>query len=205
MAGFDAIVVGGGVVGLSTAWHLLQGGARTLLVDGAHPGRASDAGAGILSARPHIAAEDPYERLAAQALRYYPKLIERLAAEGAGDAGYAVCGSLTVAVSADELTGLEQVLAGLRRWPEARAEGFCEIAPEQARALFPPLGPLQGAIHCTRDARVDGRLLGAALRQVALAHGLIIRETEVSGVGVTRGSARSVAIDGETVCRRATS
>ena len=97
MAGFDAIVVGGGVVGLSTAYHLVQGGARTLLVDAERAGRATDAGAGILSAWPE-AAGDPLARFAARAVRYYPELIERLAAAGAGDAGYAVCGSLTVAV-----------------------------------------------------------------------------------------------------------
>ena len=45
---YDAIVIGGGVVGMSTAYHLLCGGARTLLVDRADPGRATDAGAGIL-------------------------------------------------------------------------------------------------------------------------------------------------------------
>ena len=114
MAGYDAIVIGGGVVGLSTAYHLAQGGARTLLVDRGHAGRATDAGAGILSARPDIAAEDPCERFAAQAVRYYPLLIERLAAEGAGDTGHGVCGSLTVAVSDEELAALEQVRVGLR-------------------------------------------------------------------------------------------
>jgi D-amino-acid dehydrogenase len=67
MAGFDAIVVGGGVVGLSTAYHLTLGGAKTLLVDRRHPGRATDAGAGILSAASDTAAPDPYERFAAHA------------------------------------------------------------------------------------------------------------------------------------------
>ncbi len=50
MAGYDAIVIGGGVVGMATAWHLVRGGVRTLLLDRADQGRASAAGAGILSA-----------------------------------------------------------------------------------------------------------------------------------------------------------
>jgi D-amino-acid dehydrogenase len=199
MAGFDAIVVGGGVVGLSTAWHLVEGGARTLLVDKGHPGRASDAGAGILSARPDIAAEDPRERFAAHAVRYYPLLIERLAAEGAGDTGYAVCGSLTVAVSDDEVAAFERVRASVLCRSGAQAEGWSELSPDQARALFPPLGRVQGAIHCTRDARVDGRLLTAVLRAVALARGLVIREAEVSDLEIAQDVVRSVAIDGEAV------
>jgi len=197
MAGFDAIVVGGGVVGLSAAFHLTLGGARTLLVDCGHPGRASDAGAGILSVRRYAAAENSYERFGALAVGYYPQLIDRLAAEGAGDTGYAVCGSLTVAVSDDELAAFERVRAAVRRGPGAA--GWSELAPEQARALFPPLAHVLGAIHCTRDARVDGRLLAAALRKAALAQGLEIREGEVSDLEIAHGAVRSTLIDGEAV------
>jgi flavin-dependent dehydrogenase len=46
---YDAIVVGGGLVGTTTAYELGRGGARTLLVDRHDHGRATDAGAGILS------------------------------------------------------------------------------------------------------------------------------------------------------------
>jgi D-amino-acid dehydrogenase len=37
---YDAIVVGGGIVGTAIAYHLVRGGARTLLLDRADPGRA---------------------------------------------------------------------------------------------------------------------------------------------------------------------
>ena len=46
---YDAIVIGGGVVGVSTAYHLVCDGAKTLLIDRRDAGRATDAGAGILS------------------------------------------------------------------------------------------------------------------------------------------------------------
>src|SRR5205085_4622569 len=42
---YDAIVVGGGLVGAATAYELGRGGARTLLVDRHDRGRATDAGA----------------------------------------------------------------------------------------------------------------------------------------------------------------
>ena len=54
---FDAIVVGGGLLGTATAYHLTAAGARTLLVDRADVGRATDAGAGILS--PETNSRDP--------------------------------------------------------------------------------------------------------------------------------------------------
>ena len=152
---------------------------------------------------PICAAEDPYERFAAQAVRYYPLLIERLAAEGAGDTGYAVCGSLTVAVERRRGGARFERLRG-RHPPPVAGGGYAELSPEQARALFPPLARVRGAIHCTRDARVDGRLLAAALREAALAHGLEIREAEVSDLSIAQGSfaaSRSTA----RPCRPATS
>ncbi|MBV9791912.1 MAG: FAD-dependent oxidoreductase, partial [Chloroflexi bacterium] len=45
---YDVIVIGGGIVGMSTAYHLVGAGARTLLVDRADVGQATAAGAGIL-------------------------------------------------------------------------------------------------------------------------------------------------------------
>jgi D-amino-acid dehydrogenase len=199
MAGHDVIVVGGGVVGLSTARHLVLGGARTLLVDQGHIGRATDAGAGILSAHSDTTVRDPYERFAAHAARYYPSLIEALAGEGAPDTGYRVCGSLTVAVSDDEIAPFEQLRARLRTLPGAQAEGYRELSPEQARELFPPLGQIHGAIHATHGARVDGRLLAAALRHAALAHGLEMREGRISDLAIGRGAVQSVSIDRDEV------
>jgi D-amino-acid dehydrogenase len=195
MAGYDAIVIGGGVVGLSAAYHLVERGAKTLLVDHGHAGRATDAGAGILSVAPDPAA-DPFR---ARAVAYYPALIERLAAEGVGDTGYGMCGSLTVAVSDDEVAPFEQVRASVRDVSDPESSGFAELAPEQARDLFPPLARVHGAIHCQRDARVDGRLLAAALRKVALSHGLEIREAKVASCSVEHGAIRSVTIDGQAV------
>ena len=110
-----------------------------------------------------------------------------------------MCGSLTVAVSDDEMAAFEQLRAAVCRRPAAQADGYAELSPEQARALFPPLAPVRGAIHCGHHARVDGRLLAAAFREVALAHGLGIREAEVSDLLVEHGAVRSVAIDGEAL------
>src|SRR3712207_564264 len=95
---FDAIVVGGGIVGMSIAYHLVHAGARTLLLDRADPGRATDAGAGILTAETNGHASATWLEFATSALAYYPVLIAALRAAGAGDTGYAVCGQVAVAI-----------------------------------------------------------------------------------------------------------
>ena len=42
------VVVGGGILGASAAYHLARAGAQVTIVDQAHEGRATAAGAGII-------------------------------------------------------------------------------------------------------------------------------------------------------------
>src|SRR2546430_17523268 len=105
---YDVIVVGGGIVGMSTAYHLVCAGAKTLLIDRADVGRATDAGAGILSPETNSRDPDAWFRLASDAVEDYPALIERLSEEQSGDTGYARCGKLVVAASDDELESIER-------------------------------------------------------------------------------------------------
>src|SRR5262245_7092966 len=100
---YDAIVIGGGVVGASTAYHLIHGGAKTLLLDPRDAGRATNAGAGIISlATTGTSIAGNWYDFGIAAGDYYPVLMERLKSEGAGDTGYRVCGELIVAVDEDE-------------------------------------------------------------------------------------------------------
>jgi D-amino-acid dehydrogenase len=200
MTTFDAIVVGGGVVGAAAAYHLVGEGVRTLLVDRRDRGRATDAGAGILLPAADTDARDAIERLEAQAAAYYPVLIDRLRRDGAGDTGYKVCGSLTVAVDDDEFAHLDQIRTGLRRWRATRGgEGCTEVASDEARALFPPLAQVRGAIRCAGGARIDGRLLAGALVQAARARGLEIRAASVDQLIVEQGAAAGVVVAGERI------
>lgn len=199
MTTYDAIVVGGGVAGASTAYHLAGHGVRTLLVDRRDAGRATDAGAGILSTATATEHPDPIERFEARAAQYYPTLVAALQNDDAGDPGYRMCGSLTVAIDDDEVAHLDQIAAGARRWRAALDHGFTELAPEAAKALFPPLAPVRGAIHCERGARVDGRLLAAALLNGAQRRGLEIRNAAVDEIVVEHGRAGGVIVAGERI------
>jgi D-amino-acid dehydrogenase len=194
MTTYDAIVVGGGVVGMAAAWHLVREGARTLLLDRGDPGRASDAGAGILSSATGADHPEPVPRFAARAAAYYPGLIEQLRADGAGDSGYAMCGALTVAVAEDEVGKLERL-----RPAGAGPEGPVAISPERARQLFPPLAAVRGALHEPRRARVDGRLLTAALERAARARGLERRHGGVDRLLVERDAVRGVVTGGDEI------
>ena len=137
---------------------------RVTVIDAHHPGRATDAGAGILS--PVTSAETdaalwPFLR---QAGAHYPALLARLAGDGAdvSAAGYGACGILSVGLRPHE-DGWFSPFADLvlQRSPGE----VSEIPAAEATALFPPLGPVHRALHAPGSARVDGRGMAAALRQ----------------------------------------
>jgi D-amino-acid dehydrogenase len=199
MTSYDAVVIGGGVVGASTAYHLVRAGVRTLLVDRRDAGQATDAGAGILSTAANTEDPDPIERFEARATAYYPVLVEHLRGDGDGDTGYGVCGSLTVAVDDDEVAHFHQIRTGLRRWRAAKDHGYAEIGPDEAKALFPPLADVQGAIHCGRGARVDGRLLGAALLRAAGQRGLEVAHAAVEELVIENGAVSGIRVAGERI------
>jgi D-amino-acid dehydrogenase len=194
---YDAIVIGGGVVGASTAYQLVRAGVRTLLLDRRDVGRATDAGAGILSTAANIDDPDPIERFEARATAYYPVLVDQLREDDAGDTGYRVCGALTVAIDADEVAHLRQIMTGVRRWRAAKDHGYAEVGPDQAKALFPPLARVNGAIHCRRGARVDGRLLAGALLRAATQRGLEVRHAPVEELMIAHGAVSGVHSAGE--------
>jgi D-amino-acid dehydrogenase len=199
---YDTIVIGGGIVGISTAYHLVCGGAKTLLIDRKDPGRATDAGAGIIAAATNTRDLDAWFTFAVEAVHYYPDLIARLQLEQEGDTGYAVCGKITVAVTEDEIQPFEEtrqiVFQRQRDRGAPSPDELYEISSDEARRLFPPLGEVHGAFRYHNGARVDGRLLAAALEKSADARGLerlsaSVEKLEIKGEVVT-----GVQIEGET-------
>jgi len=199
----DAIVVGGGLVGMATAYHLVRAGVKTLLIDRADRGRATDAGAGILSPETNSRDSDAWFDFAVDAVNYYPTLLQWLQVEQDGHTGYAQCGKLVVAVSADELEPFEgarrRIFARQKRRGLPAPEDLHDIAPSDAHELFPALGTVRRAIYSRRAARVDGRLLNRALQRAAEHHGLVIRQGSVERLVVQDPAVTGVVVDGETL------
>jgi D-amino-acid dehydrogenase len=179
------VVVGGGIVGTATAYELGRSGARTLLVDRADAGRATAAGAGILS--PETAKRDDpgWIELVLAAGRHYEALLTQLDP----DTGGARCGILQLATRDSDLPAWE--------WIAERASGATEISPDDAYAMVPVLGNVVRALHHPRAARVDGRIMCGALRRGAERLGVEVQAGSVDEVRA--GSPASVVIDGEAV------
>jgi D-amino-acid dehydrogenase len=185
VSSFDVVVVGGGMVGTATAYELGRSGASTLLVDRADAGRATDAGAGILS--PETAKRDDpgWVEFVLAAGRHYDRLLTQLDT----DSGYDRCGILQLATRETDLSAWE--------WVAERATGATEISPDDARAMVPVLGKVVRALHHPRAARVDGRMMCAALRRGAEKHGVQVRNGSVDEVRA--GSPVTIVVDGEAI------
>ena len=197
----DVIVVGGGVVGLATAYACLRHGLKTMLVDRADVGRATDAGAGIISAETSWRRDerDRYE-FGVKAAAYYPPLLRDVTADGGGETGYAQCGMLLAGTGEDEreafLDAKELILSRRAARGSPAARDLLEVSPDEARQLFPAFGNVVGAVYYRYAARVDGRLLSRALAQAAQRRGLETRHGSVSQIIVRGGRAEGVVIDG---------
>ncbi len=187
-ASTDVVVVGGGLVGTACAYELAQSGARVVLVDRHDEGRATDAGAGILSPET-IGGAPPFVALAEIAGEHYRSLIPQLADAGSPDPHYDMCGALRIAFREfDDEHFAANVTQSLARHPEL----LQRVTPDEARDLFPPLGEVRAALYNPRGARVDGRALCAAIDAVARRLGVDRRHDGALEILVRDGRASAV-------------
>lgn len=138
----DVVILGGGVIGLTTAYYLARAGARVTLLDNKDFGQESSwAGAGILPPADPRFARTPIEQLRAYSVTEFPRLSAELKDRTGIDNGYLRCGGLEFLgahadASADEWHGAggeaQKLTAGeVRVLEPALADGLGE-------ALFLP-------------------------------------------------------------------
>jgi len=138
----DVLVIGGGVIGLTTAWELAGQGVRTAVVDRGDFGReASWAGAGILPPGNLESAATAEARLRALSHRLWPELSRALLEKTGIDNGYQQCGGVEV-VEGDESRARTLVEAYRREGVEATW-----FPARQAADLEPALAGDRSVVH----------------------------------------------------------
>jgi D-amino-acid dehydrogenase len=186
------VIVGAGIFGASAAYHLAREGADVLVLDAAHPGKATSAGAGI--ACPWVEDDSDQERyrLCIAGARYHRELLAQLDQQFGADIGFAPVGALVLSEDEARLAALE---ARLRKYLNDAPEigTIARVSPSRAQEMFPPLRDGLNGLSISGGARVDGRLLAATLLRAATAAGAQVRQDTA---GLRLDGDRVTALDG---------
>jgi glycine oxidase len=159
---YDAVVVGGGVIGLTGAWRCAQRGLRVCVLERDAPGSgASGVAAGMLAPVGEASwGEEGLLRANLASARVWPAFASEVAEASGRAPGYAARGALHVALDRDEAEELRrrhelQVSLGLEaEW----------LRPSECRRLEPGLAPsIAGGVHAPGEGEVDPRALVGAL------------------------------------------
>lgn len=199
---FDAVVVGGGVVGLTVAWRARRRGLSVLVVERDRAGAgASGVAAGMLAPVTEADFGDgPAIDLNLAGLDRWPAFAAELAERSGIPTGYRRSGALVVAVDRDDAEVLDRI-AGLQRSLGLAAH---QLSGREARRLEPGLSPrVASAIEAPEEGHADPAAVVAGLRAAFLAEGGELREgTVVQRLELSPGDTRVEGVrlaDGTTV------
>jgi glycine oxidase len=130
----DVLILGGGVIGLTTAYYLSAEGVSVSVLDRDDLGRqASWAGAGIISPGNPTKATSPVDRLRANSSALFPTLSGQLREETGIDNGYVVCGGIELAGEAALPT--EHWRSEGIAFEALDSAGLCRVEPQLAAEL----------------------------------------------------------------------
>ncbi|MFN8097904.1 MAG: FAD-dependent oxidoreductase [Dermatophilaceae bacterium] len=191
------VIIGGGVIGTSVAYHLAHLGWTdvVLLEQGTLSCGTTWHAAGLVG---QLRASEASTRL----VRYSTQLYARLEEETGLGTGYRVCGGLTLARTPDRMTQLRRTAAS------AAAYGLeCDLlTPAEASARYPLIrdDDLVGAIWLPGDGRANPADLTQALAKGARQRGVrILERVRVTGImlsdNVSGPRATGVVTDAGTI------
>ncbi|MGR6127406.1 NAD(P)/FAD-dependent oxidoreductase [Paenibacillus sp. SER-28] len=199
------IVIGSGILGASTAYHLAKMGANVIIVDRKDKGQATDAAAGIICPWLSQRRNQAWYQLAKAGARFYPGLIEELKSEGETETGYAQVGALSIHDDLEKIKKMEK-RAHLRQADAPEIGEITRLNEKETHERFPLLVEGYNSVHISGAARIDGRALRDALVRSAQKNGAVLiqgnatlqyESDHITGVVV---GARSFSSDKVIVC-----
>ncbi|MFC8435623.1 glycine oxidase ThiO [Streptomyces sp. NPDC057253] len=188
----DVLVVGGGIIGLVTAWRAAQRGLRTAVVDPEPGGGAARVAAGMLAAVTELHyGEQTLLGLNLASARRYPDFAAELTELTGHDLGYRRCGTLAVALDADDRAHLRELHA-LQRQSGLESEW---LSGRECRRLEPMLAPgVRGGLRVDGDHQIDPRRLTRALLAACERAGVVFHRAWAQRLRVARDRAAGITM-----------
>ena len=183
------VIIGGGIIGCSLAYHLTKLGWRDVLL--LEQGRLSCGttwhAAGLVG---QLRSQSSMTRL----IRYSTELYASLEAESGLATGWKRCGSVSVARTPECMTQLRRTISA------ARAQGveIEELSPKEAGDKWPVMrtDDLVGGVWLPGDGKANPADITQALARGARNGGAIVREgVRVTGVETEKGRVKAVLTD----------
>ncbi|CAL9396674.1 glycine oxidase ThiO [Streptomyces sp. enrichment culture] len=189
----DVLVIGGGIIGLVTAWRAAQRGLRTAVADPEPGGGAAQVAAGMLAAVTELHyGEETLLGLNVASAERYPAFVAELEEAAGADVGFRASGTLAVALDADDRAHLRELHALHER---------CGLASEwltgrECRRLEPMLAPgVRGGLRVDGDHQVDPRRLATALVAACERAGVVFHRAAARRLTVVRGRAGGAVLE----------
>ncbi|MEU5823457.1 MULTISPECIES: glycine oxidase ThiO [Streptomyces] len=194
--GSDVLVIGGGIIGLVTAWRAAQRGLSTALADPGPGGGAARVAAGMLAAVTELHyGEETLLGLNLASAGRYPTFTAELEEASGRDIGFRACGTLAVALDADDRAHLRE-LHELQRRSGLESEW---LTGRECRRLEPMLAPgVRGGLRVDGDHQVDPRRLAAALLTACERAGVVFHRRRADRLSVVADRAVGAVLDDGT-------
>lgn len=183
------VIIGGGIIGCSVAYHLTKLGWRDVLL--LEQGRLSSGttwhAAGLVG---QLRSQSSMTRL----IRYSTELYASLENETGLATGWKRCGSVSVARTEERMTQLRRTISA------ARAQGveIEELSPQEAGDKWPVMrtDDLVGGVWLPGDGKANPSDITQALARGARSGGATVREgIRVTGIETQMGRVKSVQTD----------
>ncbi|OHR74404.1 hypothetical protein HMPREF3291_18005 [Bacillus sp. HMSC76G11] len=171
---FDAGIIGGGVIGLASAYFLAKAGIRVAVFESGKTGSgASSAAAGMLGAHTETEKDDAFFRFAKESQALYPGLAHDLLLESGIDIQLQYNGMYKLAISAEEADALKK-----------RAETEKDVEWHSKEKVLRNEEGISDAIYGALKIEKDGQVNPAALckaftKAIQLMNGKIFENTPV--------------------------
>ena len=175
------VIVGGGVIGCSIAYHLAGSGVRVTLVErGKLGGGASHVAAGMVAALSEGFTEGEPLKLALESHALLREMLPQLQKESGIDVEYMCPGILHLALTQED----EKDLSTRLKWQEPLNMGVRWLDSQETHRMEPALGEsVRGSLFSPQEGHLNSRRLVRAFAQGAAKRGAtLLQDTEVKSL-----------------------